>query len=139
LKLTKPFLTRVFLFGVGGGLSILGSTQFFRLFHEYFGWGQRLAYAVALAIVTTLLFLWNYFIGFKTDRHWTHAAWRQVACQMGCVALDYLLVTTLIAIIRSHETIIIGVVKVFVAVIVKFALYHYWIYPERVGVKESNQ
>ena len=112
-------------------MSILGSTQFFRLFHDYFGWGYYPAYALSLAIVTTLLFLWNYFIGFKTDRHWTHAAWRQVVCQIGCVALDYLLVTTLIGIFRSHESLIISVVKVFVAVLVKFALYHYWIYPQR--------
>jgi len=122
---------RVFWFGVGGGLSILASTQLYRLFNAHCGLGDKVAYALTLAIVTTLLFLWNYFLGFKTDRHWTHAAWRQIVCQGGCVALDYLMVITLLKIFHGHGDIVITFVKIFIAVVVKFALYHFWIYPQR--------
>ncbi len=138
MKFTKPFFIRLFWFIAGGVLSILVNTQLYRLFHSYFGWGEYLAYALSLTIVTVLLFLWNYLVGFKTDRHWTDSAWRQAVSQVFCIGLNYAMVTTLVKMIHGYDTYIIAAVQVFIAFF-KFGLYHYWIYPERAGGTESSQ
>jgi uncharacterized membrane protein YesL len=100
------------------------------LFHVYFGRGHYVAYALSLTIVTILLFLWNYLVGFKTDRHWTDSAWRQAVSQVICLALNYAMVTTLVGMIHGHDKLIIAAVQIFIAFF-KFGLYHYWIYPQR--------
>ena len=90
MKLSKSFFARLFWFVVGGVLSIAVNAGLFRLFCNGFGWNRYVGYALSLAIVNVLLFLWNYVVGFKTDRHWTDAAWRQVVCLSAANGLNYL-------------------------------------------------
>jgi putative flippase GtrA len=151
LKLSKSFFARLFWFVVGGVLSIGVNAGLFRLFCSGFGWNRYVGYALSLAIVNVLLFLWNYVVGFKTDRHWTDAAWRQIVCLAAANGLNYALVMvlqgmfpqwpalvisllasktpTLLKALPRWPEVIIAAVQVFIALF-KFALYHYWVYVE---------
>ncbi len=133
-------------------LSIWVNAGLFRLFSRGFGWKDWVAYAVSLAIINVLLFLWNYVVGFKSDRHWTDAAWRQAVCLGVANGLNYGLVLGLLKIFPDcpdliagasnwsplvHQKVvgfwkegIIASVQVFIAFF-KFGLYHYWVYPQR--------
>jgi len=157
LKFSKSFFARLFWFLVGGILSIWVNAGLFRLFTHGFGWRDSVAYALSLAIINVLLFLWNYVVGFKSDRHWTDAAWRQAVCLTVSNGLNYILVLVLlklfpqcpdfVASLTSFSTLvhdkavgfwkegIIAAVQVFIAFF-KFGLYHYWVYPQRPATGE---
>jgi putative flippase GtrA len=128
LKFSKPFFTRLILFLVGGVLSIGVNAGLFELFHTYFGWNRFVAYALSLAIINVLLFLWNYCVGFRTTRHWGDSAWRHVVCLSVTNGLNYGLVMLFQGILPDWKTAVIAVVQVFIAFF-KFGLYHYWVYP----------
>jgi putative flippase GtrA len=152
LKFSKSFFARLFWFLVGGVLSIWVNAGLFRLFSHGFGWRDSVAYALSLAIINVLLFLWNYVVGFKSDRHWTDAAWRQAVCLSVANGLNYVLVLVLLRFFPDcpeliakvsdwspliHQKVvgfwkegIIACVQVFIAFF-KFGLYHYWVYPQR--------
>jgi putative flippase GtrA len=130
LKFSKPFFARLFWFFVGGVLSIAVNAGLFRLFSSYFGWNRYVAYGLSLAIINVLLFLWNYVVGFKTDRHWSDSAWRQGVCLGLANGLNYALVMVLQGIFPRWPVVIIAGVQVFIAFF-KFGLYHYWVYPQR--------
>jgi putative flippase GtrA len=119
----------MFWFVLGGVLSIAVNAGLFRLFHSGFGWNRFAAYALSLAIINVLLFLWNYLVGFKTDRHWTDSAWRQGVCLAVANALNYTLVMVFQGIFPAWPEVVIAVVQVFIAFF-KFGLYHYWVYPQ---------
>ena len=153
MKFSKSFFVRLFWFVVGGVLSIGVNAGLFRLFTDGFGWNRFVGYAFSLAIINVLLFLWNYVVGFKSDRHWSEAAWRQGVCLALANGLNYLLVMVLLGLFPHrpemifslvHSTspallpllphwpsAIIAAVQVFIAFF-KFGLYHYWVYAERV-------
>lgn len=128
MKLSKSFFLRLFWFVVGGVLSIGVNAGLFRLFVTHFGWNRYAAYALSLAIVNVLLFLWNYVVGFKTDRHWSDSAWRQGVCLAVTNALNYALVVILQGWFPRWPEAVIAVVQVFIAFF-KFGLYHYWVFP----------
>jgi hypothetical protein len=133
-------------------MSIGVNAGLFRLFTKGFGWRISIAYALSLAIINVLLFLWNYVVGFRSDRHWTDAAWRQAVCLGVSNGLNYVLVLALLklfpqcpdflASLTSFSSLlqtkvislwkegIIAAVQVFIAFF-KFGLYHYWVYPQR--------
>jgi len=147
LKFSKSFFARLFWFLVGGVLSIWVNAGLFRLFTHGFGWRDSVAYALSLAIINVLLFLWNYVVAFKSDRHWTDAAWRQAVCLGVSNGLNYALVLLLLKLLPQcpdflaalfawsaflHQKLlgfwkegIIAAVQVFIAFF-KFGLYHYW-------------
>lgn len=152
MKFSKSFFARLFWFLVGGVASVGINIGLFRLFSLGFGWRDSVAYALSLAIVNVLLFLWNYVVGFKSDRHWTDAAWRQTVCLSVANGLNYVLVLVLLRVVPDcpafltnafswspfiHQKLIalwrdgiIAGVQVFIALF-KFGLYHYWVYPQR--------
>lgn len=129
MKLSKAFFIRLFWFVLGGVLSIAVNAGLFRLFYGVFGWNRYAAYALSLAIINVLLFLWNYVVGFKTDRHWSDSAWRQGVCLAVANGLNYALVMVLQGIFPRWPEVVIAVVQVFIAFF-KFGLYHYWVYPQ---------
>jgi len=130
LKFSKSFFARLFWFGIGGVLSIAINAGLFRLFFTGFGWDRYVAYGLSLAIINVLLFLWNYVVGFKTDRHWRDSAWRQGVCLGVANGLNYALVMILQGLFPRWPEAIIAAVQVFIAFF-KFGLYHYWVYPQR--------
>ena len=155
MKFSKSFFVRLFWFVVGGVLSIGVNAGLFRLFQSGFGWNRFAAYALSLAIINVLLFLWNYVVGFKTHRHWSDAAWRQGVCLGAANALNYALVMGLlgwfpdwprifpgliswiipvsVAALPHWPEVVIAVVQVLIALF-KFVLYHYWVYAEQAPV-----
>jgi putative flippase GtrA len=157
LKFSKSFFARLFWFLVGGVLSIWVNAGLFRLFSHGFGWKDSVAYALSLAIINVLLFLWNYVVGFKSDRHWTDAAWRQAVCLSVSNGLNYVLVLFLLKVFPQCPDAIAGIfswspvlhgkligfwkegiiatVQVFIAFF-KFGLYHYWVYPQQPATPE---
>ncbi len=126
----KEFILRAFWFFVGGVMSIGINELLFWLFRDKLHWDSRVAYGLSLTIITVLLFLWNYVVGFKTTRHWTDAAWRQIVCQVVAFALNYFLVVLLHGHFPQWEKLVIAAVQIFIAFF-KFGLYHYWVYPQR--------
>jgi putative flippase GtrA len=130
LKLSKSFFVRLFWFVIGGVLSIAVNAGLFRLFFTFFGWNRYVAYGLSLAIINVLLFLWNYVVGFRTDRHWSDSAWRQGVCLAVANGLNYALVMILQGLFPRWPEAIIAVVQVFIAFF-KFGLYHYWVYPQK--------
>jgi len=160
LKFSKSLFIRLFWFVVGGVLSIGVNIGLFRLFESGFGWNHYVAYALSLAIVNVLLFLWNYVVGFKSDRHWTDAAWRQGVCLGVANGLNYALVMILqglfpqwpgwtlslvaaanpgwVHLLPRISEAIIAAVQVFIAFF-KFGLYHYWVYAERTPTPDAVQ
>lgn len=128
MKLSQAFFTRLFWFVLGGLLSIAVNAGLFRLFHGIFCWNRFVAYALSLAILNVLLFLWNYFVGFETRAHWSVAAGRQAVCLAAANGLNYALVMVLQGFFPRWPEAIIAAVQVFIAFF-KFGLYHYWVYP----------
>ena len=127
-KQHRAMIMRIFWFGVGGALSILLNTGLFRLLTTGLRWSQPLAYGVSLAAVNVLLFVWNYFVGFRTTTHWTVAARRQVVCIASSNLLNYALVMILLGVFPRWPEAVIAAVQVLIAGF-KFVLYHYWVYP----------
>ena len=102
----------------------------FALFHDVLGWVNWLAYAVSLTLINVLQFLWSYFVGFRTRDRWTTSARRQGTTLLIFNALNYALVVALQAVVPAYEKAVIVGVQVVIAV-VKFVVYHSWVYPDR--------
>lgn len=130
MKIRKELIVRLFWFLLGGVLSIAVNAGLFRLFFTYFGWNRFVAYGLSLAIINVLLFVWNYFVGFKTTEHWSVSARRQAICLVGTNLLNYALVMGLQPLFPQHSEAVIAAVQIFIAFF-KFGLYHYWVYPQR--------
>jgi len=116
-------------FLLGGLAAIAINTGLFGFFEARLG-NRYLAYGMSLGLTNVLLFLWNYFIGFKTAQHWTVAARRQAACLAVANLLNYSLVVSLQGVFPEWPKLVIAGVQAFVGVF-KFGLYHVWVYPLR--------
>jgi hypothetical protein len=119
---------RVFWFGVGGGVSICLNPALFTLFHDVLHWSNYFAYALSLTLVNVLQFLWNYFVGFRTNDHWTTSAKKQGVTLALANGLNYVLVILLQGIFPNAEKLVIVAVQILMAIF-KFFAYHYWVYP----------
>ena len=68
MKLSKALIMRLVWFVVGGLASIALNAGLFRLFHFQVGLNRFVAYGLALSLSAVVLFVWNYFVGFRTNR-----------------------------------------------------------------------
>jgi hypothetical protein len=138
-KQHRAVIMRVFWFGVGGVLSILFNAGLFGFLTAGLFLGRHLliaglhinrylAYGSSLAAVNVLLFVWNYFVGFRTTSHWTVAARRQAVCIGSSNLLNYAFEVILQGIFPQWQSAVIAAVQIFIAGF-KFVLYHYWVYP----------
>ena len=121
-----PLLMRIFWYGVAGVVTIALNSALFAYFHDVRGWANYQAYAMSLGLLNLLKFPWSYFVGFRTREHWTVSARRQVAVLL----VNYVLVIALQEFFPAFEKAVIVAVQVVIAV-VKFVVYHYWVYPDR--------
>ncbi len=121
-----PLHLRLFWYGVAGVVTIALNSALYAYFHDGRGWANYQAYAMSLGLLNLLQFPWSYFVGFRTREHWTVSARRQ------CLVLvvNYGLVVALQEFFPAFEKTIIVGVQVVIAV-VKFVVYHYWVYPDR--------
>ena len=130
-------ITRIFWFVLGGVLSILFNAGLFRLLAYDLRWNRYLAYGISLAAVNVALFVWNYFIGFRTTAHWTVAARRQAVCIGSSNLLNFVFVMALQGMFPGWPAAIIAAVQILIAGF-KFALYHYWVYPSPVVSRAAS-
>ena len=138
MKLSKPLIMRLVWFVVGAGISYGVNLGLYRLFHNYVGWPHAGAYALTLCLSAIVLFLWNYFVGFRTKRPLVGSAWRHAVCYGLANVLDYSLFVTLIHMFPHWTELVLAAVKAFV-VVFKFAAYHFWVYPVRTGEPEAGE
>jgi hypothetical protein len=131
MKLHNQYLatiTRIFWFVLGGVLSIFLNANLFRLLSAELHWSRYLAYGISLASVNVLLFVWNYFVGFRTTAPWSVAARRQAVCIGSSNLLNYALVMLLQGVFPRWTAAVIATVQILIAGF-KFVIYHYWVYP----------
>jgi hypothetical protein len=128
MTFSKALIMRLVWFVVGAGISYSVNLGLYRLFHNYVGWHHSVAYAITLCLSAVVLFLWNYFVGFRTKRPIVGSAWRHAVCYGLANILDYSMFVSLIHIFPHLTELVLAAVKAFV-VVFKFAAYHYWVYP----------
>jgi putative flippase GtrA len=127
----QSILSRLFWFGVGGGLSVAINASIFFLIRDWLGWPEAGALAVSLVVVTTVFAIWNYRLNFRTNRDWRECLARYLAAVAFCFVLNYAIGLTGIKQLGGTRLRILGVlftVQVLVSG-VKFLLYHHWVYP----------
>ena len=138
MKLSKALIMRLVWFVVGAGLSYGVNLGLYRLFHDYVGWHHSLAYALTLCLSAVVLFLWNYFVGFRTKRPLVGSAWRHAVCYGLANVLDYFLFVSLIHVFPHRTELVLAAVKAFV-VVFKFAAYHFWVYPVHTSEPDTDE
>ncbi len=127
----QSLLSRIFWFGVGGGLSVAINWTIYYIFQERLGWPRGEAFAVSLSVVTFVFAIWNYRINFRTTRGFRECLVRYLVAIAFCFALNYLIAIAGIkhlATAKWMEYAVIAVTQVGVSG-VKFLLYHRWVYP----------
>ncbi|MBX7157327.1 MAG: hypothetical protein K1X66_02945 [Verrucomicrobiae bacterium] len=149
MNLNRNFFQRIFLFGVGGVLTISFNIALVSIFTEglhwpdiivkFTGWSKYItpglnwsfsyAYAVSLAAVTGLAFLWSYHINFRTSALWHDCAPRYL-CVLGVSYLvNWWFTQMLVENFPGREKVII----IFMTMVVsglKFLGYHFWVFPQ---------
>lgn len=125
-----PLIERIFWYGVAAVVTLSLNPALFTLFHKVLGWAEYLALAASLTLVGILQFIWSYFVGFRTQDHWTTSARRQGATLVGALLLSYVLGLIFLPVFPQFQKSVLVAVQVFVAG-VKFVVYHYWVYPDR--------
>ena len=131
----QSFVSRIFWFGVGGVLSVCLNFGPFEWLTTRAGLQNWVALAISLTFVTALFSIWNYYLNFRTTRRWRDCLPRYLAALAVCWMISYLLTLTGI---KEWGTSRILRLLIFFCVqsgvsILKFALYHYWVYPQHHG------
>lgn len=127
----QSLLSRVFFFGVGGGLSVAINASIYFLLQDWLGWPKWSALAVSLVVVTTVFAIWNYHINFRTDRGFRECLVRYLSAVAFCYALNYSIALTGIKQLGHTRLLELGILFVVQVLVsgVKFLLYHRWVYP----------
>lgn len=131
----QSIVSRVFWFGVGGLLSVGLNFGPFEFLTHRAGLPNWAALAISLTFVTALFSVWNYYLNFRTARRWRDCLPRYLSALAVCWFISYLLTLTGIkewGTTRFLRLLIFFFVQSGVSV-VKFALYHYWVYPRHAG------
>ena len=127
----QSIFSRLFWFGVGGGLSVAINWSIYYIFEGRLGWTKSAALAVSLGVVTTVFAIWNYRINFRTDRGFQECLARYLIAIAFCFALNYGIALTGIKQFGTSRLLEYGIIAVVQVVVsgVKFLLYHQWVYP----------
>ncbi len=132
-----PLPLRIFWYGVAGVVTLSLNPALFTLFHNVLGWVEYGALGASLTLVGILQFLWSYFVGFRTQDHWTTSARRQGVTLVGALLLSYVLGLIFLPVFPQFHKSVLVAVQVFVAG-VKFVVYHYWVYPDRAAARPTE-
>lgn len=125
-----------FLCGGGVNFAVNGGT-FWTLTHlEHLS--KNAAYAGSLAVTTVCLFLWSYFVNFRTSHAWHDCLGRYLTVFGLMQALNYLLTTRIgFRLFPNFEYVVIAAAPMTLAG-VKFLLYNYWVFPHKPLAKAEN-
>jgi putative flippase GtrA len=127
----QPLISRIGFFVLGGLASLTLNWSILNAAMHFLGWPYALGYAVSTASTALVLFLWSYFINFRTSRVWKHCLGRYVACVLLALLINYLIGVCGLKQFGSTkflQIVVIGVVQSFTGGI-KFLLYHLWVFP----------
>ena len=127
----QTLLSRIFWFGVGGGISVALNWTIFYLTGKLWHWPDAASYALSLTVVTIVFSLWNYFINFRTSAGWRECLVRYLAAIALCYAVNYSITLTGFKHLAASgwmKYAIIAVVQIGTSGL-KFLLYHFWVYP----------
>ena len=131
--LTPPLINRLLFFVVGGLLSFCLNLIPYKFFTGELHWTHNTAYAVSLTFVTLLMFFWNYRVNFPTARQWHECAQRYLTATAVAWTANFLLVGWL----KTHVPVTGAIFVVgFVIALLKFVLYHSWVFPHRPSTNE---
>lgn len=127
----QPLVARLGFFVLGGlgsatlNKSILAATQ------HFLGWPVQAGFALSAVSTASILFLWSYFINFRTSRVWKNCLGRYITCFLLALLMTYLIGVCGLKKFGSTGLVgllVIACVQSFTGSI-KFLLYHYWVFP----------
>ena len=127
----QSLVSRVFWFGIGGGISVALNLGPFHWMRTHAGLSDGVALAISLTCVTIIFSIWNYFINFRPRRGFRECQTRYLIAVGLCYLLTYSLALTGIKHWGASNTLTYAIVagcQIGVAG-VKFLLYHFWVYP----------
>ena len=132
----QSILSRVFWFGVGGGMSVAINWTIYYIFEGRLGWPKAQAFAVSLGVVTLVFAIWNYRINFRTDHGFRECLARYLVAIAFCFALNYGIALSGIKYFGTTKVLEYGIIAVVQVLVsgVKFMLYHRWVYPRTPAV-----
>jgi hypothetical protein len=127
----QPLVARLGFFVLGGVGSaalnkiMLGATQ------HFWGWPVAAGFALSAASTACILFLWSYFVNFRTSRVWKSCLGRYLTVFLLALLMTYLIGVCGLKKFGSTGLVgllVIGAVQSFTGSI-KFLLYHFWVFP----------
>jgi putative flippase GtrA len=101
------------------------------------GWLFQYAYAVSLATVTLLAFLWSYHINFRTSSVWHACAPRYLCVVIGGYVINWWCAQALVEVFPDKEKVII-IIMMFSVACLKFLMYHFWVFPQTTSFVEKE-
>ena len=129
---------RVVAFLCGGGVNFAVNGGTFWLLTRLAHLPKNTAYAGSLAVTTVCLFLWSYFVNFRTSHAWHDCLGRYLTVFGFMQALNYVLTTRVgFRFFPNLEYAVIAAAPVALAG-VKFALYNYWVFPHKPLAQQEN-
>lgn len=128
LNTHRTILQRGAVFVAGGLVSYVLNLIPYKLLRHFAGWPHDPAYAASLTWVTVLMFFWNYRVNFPTKQHWKLCASRYVTSVLIAWALNFFSVR----LIKEWLPVSVAIFIIgFVIAVLKFGLYHWWVFPHR--------
>ena len=127
----QTIAARLLWFAVGGGLSTGINAGIFTFAKSICHWPDWQGYALSLSVVTVVNSFWNYFVNFRTSAAWRECLPRYLGVVALGTAINY---GVTLAGFRQLDAsawmkvAIIALVQGGTSVL-KFGLYHYWVYP----------
>ena len=127
----QSLFSRLFWFGVGGGMSVALNLGPFAWMRTHTRLPDVAALGISLFCVTVIFSIWNYFLNFRTQRGFKECQARYLTAVAFCYVLTLSLALTGIKKWGDTDKLayfIVAACQVAVAG-VKFVLYHHWVYP----------
>ena len=137
----QSLVSRLFWFGIGGGLSVALNVGPFHWMRTHAHLPDATALGISLLCVTVVFSIWNYFLNFRTQRGFRECQARYLTAVAFCYVLTYSLALTGIKKWGGTNTLAYGIVAACQVAVagVKFVLYHHWVYPRaRAGTLEDR-
>jgi len=127
----QPLVNRLGFFVLGGAGSWALNYSILTLAGSHLHLPDSQAYALSVASTAVILFLWSYFVNFRTSRMWHDCLGRYLCAMLLAALVNYLI--GLLGLKHFGSTklargCVVFVVQSFTGCI-KFLLYHFWVFP----------
>ena len=131
----QPLVARLGFFVLGGvGSATLNKTMLAATQH-YWGWPVAAGFAFSAASTACVLFLWSYFVNFRTSRVWKSCLGRYLTVFLLALLMTYLI--GVCGLKKFGSTGLVGLIVIYAVQSFtgsfKFLLYHFWVFPHADG------